>query len=103
MVYEDTNMNVQRYLDKSGDERIFMNNLVRNEHGFASYYVDGEHLQILNVYGDGDYWDEFLTGIAIKNGCRALRFSTLRNPKALERSRGCKVIGYIMEREVDNG
>ena len=94
---------LQRYYDKSGDERIFASNLVENEHGFCSYYIDGEYLQIVNVYGDGNYWDKFLSGVAKENGCRALRFSTMRNPEALKRSRGVKIIGYIMEREVTNG
>jgi len=92
-----------RYLDKSGDERIFLTNLVENKNGFASYYIDGEYLQILNVYGNGKYWHRYFNNIAIEYGCRALRFSTMRSAKALERSRGCKVIGHIMEVEVTNG
>ena len=94
---------VSKYFDKSGDEKIFTTNLVENEHGFASYSVSNGVLHIINVYGDGKYWDEFLAGVAKNTKCKFMRFSTRRNPKSFERLHGYKVVGHILEKEVDNG
>jgi len=91
---------VQKYFDKSGDEKIFTSNMEENEHGFCSYSIDKDVLIIGNVYGDGKYWDSFLSEIATNNGCVKMRFATRRNPEAFTRRHGYNVVGYILEKEV---
>ena len=91
---------LNRYLEKSGDDKIIPTNLVENEHGFASFWINNNELNIINVYGDGKYWDAFFTQIAEETGCNKMRMATRRNPKAFERKFGFKQVGVIMEKEV---
>jgi len=65
-----------------------------------SYAVDGNRLVIIQCYGDGKYWDNMATELAIKNKVDKIMFITKRNPQAFERKYGYKVIGYAMERGV---
>lgn len=92
---------VQKYFDKSGDEKIFTSNFTENEHGFASYSISNGVLHIANVYGEGKYWDSFFRDLAKDNKCNVMRFSTRRNPEAFVRRHGYKVVGYIMEKEAE--
>lgn len=90
----------ERYCRKSGDDGVYATNLVDNEHGFCSFRTDRNVLYIINTYGDGKYWDEYLTKVAKENGCTKMRFHTRRNPEAFARKYGAKLVGYVMEREV---
>ena len=93
-------MNTERYFEKSGDEQIYTDNLIENAHGFASYRFHEGKLIILNVYGDGEYWDNFFTNMAREEGLKALVFGTRRSYKPFERKFGYKLTGYILEKEV---
>jgi outer membrane protein assembly factor BamB len=92
---------IEKYLRKSGDQFIYEDNIVVNDHGFMSWMIDTDGSFVaLNVYGDGEYWDSFIMQLAEKLGCTKARFATRRNPKAFERKFGYKIAGYIMEKEV---
>ena|SRR3990170_1330601 len=96
-MYQD---DVEKYLKKSGDERIYTDNLIENENGFASYRIVRDKLIILNCYGNGKYWDERFMEIAQKNNCKAIKFGTRRNCKAFIRKFGYTLKGYILEKGV---
>lgn len=91
----------QEYWDKSGDTIIIPTNFTRNEHGFASYSIEGEVLIIGNVYGDGGYWRDFFNDKAKENGCTRLRFATRRNPEAWNRKYEFECVGWILEKDVE--
>jgi hypothetical protein len=96
---------LKRYFRKSGDNKVCLDdNLIVNEHGFFSWFLneDGD-LVILNVYGDGPYWQEVGEEIARKHKCKKAIFATKRNPAGfLKRFRDFKLTGYILERDLTN-
>lgn len=89
-----------RYCLKSGDDGVDVFNLIENEHGFCSFRIYKNRLEVSSTYGDGEYWNAYLTQMAKQKGCTKLRFSTRRNPKAFARKYGMKMIGYVLEKEV---
>ena len=89
------------YMERSGDEQFFMDNLVENEHGFCSYKIAHGNLICFSAYGDGEHWDNFLMSKAKESGCKKYMITTRRNPKVFERKYGFKIAGYILEKEVD--
>jgi hypothetical protein len=89
-----------KYLDKSGDEKIFTKNMVENSHGFYSYSIDGDVLNIGNVFGDGRYWEEFTSSLCEENKCKTIRFATRRNPEAWARKYNYKIVGHILEKRL---
>lgn len=91
-----------RYLDKSGDEFICITNLIENEHGFASYFMESGVLVVICLCGDGKYWNEFFENLARKNNCNKIRFTTKRNPEAWKKLLGVDLVGYILERDIQN-
>ena len=88
------------YLERSGDTEINPSNLVENEHGFCSWREHGDKLILINVYGDGEYWDSWAEKKGQKMGKKTILFCTKRNPKVFERKYGYKQIGTILEREI---
>lgn len=96
-----TEEDIKRYLEKSGDSTIDMENIVVNDHGFMSWVIDHEgDFFGINVYGDGKYWDDFSIALAKQLGCKKIKFATRRNPKVWEKKFGYNIAGYIMEKEV---
>lgn len=91
---------LQDYLDRSGDDKVYTTNLTENEHGFATWSIDGDTLIAVNVYGDGLYWNNFMDAKAKENGCNKVRFSTRRNAEAMKRKFKFNIVGYVLEREV---
>jgi hypothetical protein len=91
---------LDRYFAKSGDDKIYPVNLVQNSYGFCSFRIEDDILFIINTYGNGEYWDAYLTAIAKQNSCTKIRFATRRNPKTFSRKYGAKLVGYVLEREV---
>ncbi len=91
---------IDRYLLKSGDDRICTTNLIENEHGFCSYRIYGDILYLENAFGDGKYWYDKMISKAKESGCTKVRFQTKRNPKAWHRKYGCRLVRYVMELEV---
>jgi len=75
---------LEKYLSKSGDDGIYTDNLIENSHGFMSWKVSDQGLVLLNVYGDGKYWDQF----------------SIRSPRAYQKKYGYKLTGFVLEKEV---
>lgn len=94
---------LQKYFEKSGDTSIEPDNLIVTDNGFATWTIDRSDNALvgLNVYGDGKYWEEFGNELAKKLGCTKIRVATKRSPKAFVRKYGFKLVGYILEKEVD--
>ena len=91
----------ERYLKKSGDDYIETENLIENEHGFMSWKVDGNKFVCMNVYGDGEYWDEYMNELAKQLGCKTILGGTTRKSyKAFVKKYNFKLVGYIFEKEV---
>jgi len=92
---------LKTYLEKSGDSYIHEDNLIENEHGFMSWKIHENDLVLLNVYGDGEYWDVFSNQLAKEFKKKKIIIATRRNPKAFEKKFNYKLTGYILEKEVE--
>ena len=88
------------YFNRSGDTELGVGWMEENEHGFCVWRTQDEKLILVNVYGDGTYWNKWATDKAKELECDAIRFETKRSPEAFERKYDCKVVGYILERKV---
>jgi len=92
---------IKQYLKKSGDVHISTDNLIKNIKGFMSWRITKpDTLVLINVYGDGKYWDAVSIELAKQLGLKKIAFGTKRNPKAFERKYGYTHVGYILEKEV---
>jgi len=92
----------EQYFKKSKDDLIIEENTIDNEFGFATWNINPKYkaLIIHNLFGDGQYWEQFFIGLAKRLGLKKIMFLTKRNPKAFERRFKCKLVGYLLEREV---
>mgnify|MGYP000028643132 FL=1 len=88
------------YMLRSGDKYIDGTNYVENEHGFASWVAKADCIHVIQVYGDGKYWDRFFRELAKEHGVNSYLFYTRRNPKAFARKFGAKTVQTIMQVEV---
>jgi len=84
------------YLKRSGDRYIDQRNYEENNHGFASWTIAGGKLLVLQVYGDGEYWDNYFRELAAKQGLGEYMFYTRRNPKAFARKYNASVVETLM-------
>jgi len=92
---------IEQYLKKSGDTSINPANLIENSHGFMSWRINKpDTFVLINVYGDGKYWDSVAVELAKQLNLSKIVFGTKRNPKAFERKYGYSHVGYILEKEV---
>ncbi len=91
---------INDYCRKSGDDYISHGNIEENEHGFCVWRTDDESLILVNVYGDGTYWNNWATKKAKSLNMNKIFFATKRNPNAFVRKHGFEVTGYILERTV---
>jgi len=88
------------YMHRSGDKQIDRTNYIENEYGFASWMEKPDCIHVIQVYGDGEYWDRFFRQLAEKYGVDSYLFYTRRNPKAFARKFGAKTVQTIMKVEV---
>lgn len=95
-----TEEDIERYLQKSKDTFIATDNLIENEHGFMSWTTWEDYLVAIQVYGDGDYWNEYLNSLAKELGYKKIMIATKRNYKGFEKKFGFKLTGYVLERRV---
>lgn len=84
------------YMERTGDRTIVNTNYTENEHGFASYKIEKDKLHVIQVYGDGKYWESFFRKLAKEKGIKQAMFYTRRNPKAFARRYGAKVVQTLM-------
>lgn len=88
------------YLLRSGDDSIEPDNYIENEHGFASYQIEGQQFTIIQCYGDGLWWDAEFMRLAKLNGCKTILFATKRTPQTFTRKFGYKTMATVMTKEV---
>lgn len=93
---------VREYLKKTGDDRLHLqgNELEIAFGGFAVWNVDGDTLNLIQVYGDGDSWDRWACAKARSLGLRRVGFFTQRSPDAIMRRFGYELHGFTMMKEV---
>ena len=87
------------YLKRSGDEELGLGWVEENEHGFCIWRVEDGMLLLVNVYGDGKYWNEWADKKAEHLGVQVIAFGTKRNPQGFVRKYGYDIKGYILERK----
>ena len=88
------------YLRRSGDDDIELENYIENEHGFASYQIDGDQFTIVQCYGNGVWWQDEFMRLAKLNRCKTILFVTKRNAKAFERKFAYDSIATVMTKKV---
>lgn len=93
------------YFKKSGDDYLYLDNLIVTDKGFASFEINEEEnaIVLLQVYGDGKFWDEFFTDLAKKLNKNKIIIGTKRNPRGFCRKFGFNLVGFILEKEVSDG
>jgi len=97
-----TEEDLERYLKKSGDEKIETDNLTENEHGFMSWTIyERDTFLVYNVYGNGEYWDKYMNELAKELGLKRILIGTKRSPKAYMKKYNYKLTGYILEKGVE--
>jgi len=89
------------YMHRSGDRYIDKRNYVENDHGFASWELRDDCMLVIQVYGDGAYWDKFFRNVAKENGLSCYMFYTRRNSKAFERRYNARTVQTLMAVEID--
>lgn len=87
------------YYDRSGDTELGLGWVEENEHGFCVWRRQDGQLILVNVYGDGAYWNAWADKKAEELGVDTIFFATKRSPKAFVRKHGYEVTGYILERK----
>lgn len=90
-------ISIEDYLEKSGDTEIVHGNKEENEHGFCIWRTSGDKLLLVQVYGDGHYWNKWSDKKARELGMKTILGYTKLNPKIFTQY-GAKVVGYLMER-----
>jgi len=95
---------LEDYFRKSGDTELLDGNLLLLPYGFIIYEVDGDVLGLLHVYatkGSGKKMDKFINSLAKEIGAKKIRFATRRRPEGFVRKYNYKVVGYVLEKEVE--
>lgn len=75
--------------------------LFHQEHGFISFFIHDDILELHHMVGDGKYWQSVITKIMKLENLKTLRAFTKRNPKAWMRKYGGHIKGYYMECDID--
>ncbi len=88
------------YFNRSGDTELGVGWMIENEHGFCVWRVQDEKLILVNVYGDGTYWNDWATEKAKELEIKTILFATKRKPNAFIRKYGYEITGTILERTV---
>ena len=70
-------------------------------HGFTSWLWDDARKTIVSIAtaGDGGFWEAYYRAVARQLGAERLRMVTYRNPEAMCRRFGMRVVGHVLERE----
>ncbi len=87
------------YYNRSGDTELGVGWKEENEHGFCVWRRQDDILILVNVYGDGTYWNEWADDKAEELGVSTIFFATKRNPAAFERKYKYEVAGTLLERK----
>ena len=93
--------NIQDYLDRSGDDEVASGNIASHPtNGWCIWHVLKDKFVLIQVYGNGEFWDNWAERMAKTKQCKSIVFATKRSPKAFVRKYKYKVIGHILEREL---
>lgn len=90
----------QDYFRKSGDTFITNGRIESNEQGFCVWDFDAHRIILMQVYGDGEYWDEWSERKARELGLKKIFIATKRNPGAFVRKYNYKLIGHVLEKDL---
>ncbi len=72
------------------------------EHGFITYLIHDDILELHHMVGDGKFWQKFIRNMIMGiHGLKKIRAFTRRNPKAWIRKYGGHIRGYYMEADID--
>jgi hypothetical protein len=91
---------LDNYFIKSGDDHLSQGNIEYADHGFCVWRDDKDILLLVNVYGNGQYWNKWAEKKAKELNVSRIVFATKRNPDAFIRKHGFELSGYILERSV---
>lgn len=91
---------IDNYLLKSGDTEIGNGTLEENENGFCVWKTNGDALLLVNVYGNGSFWNKWAEIKAKSLNMKRIVFATKRKPVAFIKKHGFEISGYIMARPV---
>lgn len=91
---------IQDYLNRSKDDYIIPINYTENENGFITYRIIKDKVVVINCYGNGKYWQEFIENLARKHNISKIIITTKRNYKPFIKKYGGKLVGYILEKEI---
>ena len=103
-------MTIQEWLDwykqhgGSGDLELHPSETVNYhpEHGFITYFIHDDVLELHHMVGDGKYWQKFIRNMLMGlHGLKKIRAFTRRNPQAWIRKYGGHIRGYYMECNID--
>lgn len=87
------------YLERSGDTELGTGWIEENEHGFCVWRVQDNKLLLVNVYGNGKFWNKWADYKAKELGVESIVFATRRNPDGFVRKYKYDITGYILERK----
>jgi len=91
---------LEDYFFKSGDTKLYTENIEHdNEKGFCSWEIKDKSLVLLQVYGDGMYWNDWATKKAEEEHLQEIIFGTLIDP-CIFKKYGFTVTGHIMARKI---
>lgn len=88
------------YFNRSGDDHLEDGDIVENENGFCVWRTYRESLVLVQVYGDGKYWNNWADKKAKELGIKNIMFATKRSPNGFCRKYNFKVTGYLLERSI---
>lgn len=88
------------YFARSGDTELSHGTIEENENGFCVWRTHNDTFVLINVYGDGCYWNSWAEKKARELNMKKILFATKRKPDAFCRKHGFDVTGYILERKI---
>jgi hypothetical protein len=100
---------IEIYRESTGEEIVPAPHLFLSwhpEHG-AMTFIDPACsepgvLEIVNMVGDGKFWSRIAKKFMRSAGLTTARLFTRRNPGAVNRRFGLRVVGYTMEANIDD-
>ena len=95
---------LDEYFRKSGDAELLEGKTVLLPFGFVVYRENGDRLVLLHVYSrgrSGRKMEKFIDNLAKMLGKKKIVFATRRKPDGFMRKYKYKLIGYLLEKEVE--
>lgn len=91
---------IRDYLKRSGDEKIEDGEVEVDENGFCIWRVHEDTFILVQVYGNGSFWNKWAELKAKELNMKTILFATKRNPEPFCRKHKFKITGYVLERPV---